>query len=93
MIDATDESVKLDADRARSAAGYHPDPTINAEVACDTLEAELADLHAGMPPRRWICPDCGHGHTRGTLDGVTHRCLWCGYMGPLGILEEQGVSG
>jgi hypothetical protein len=34
---------------AAMAAVYHPDPAINAEVALDALDAERADLAAGIP--------------------------------------------
>lgn len=47
----------------------------------DTLAAEVADLAAGYPPRRWRCP-CGREHSRGHVGAIgVHRCLWCGYMG------------
>lgn len=71
------------------AVQYHPDPVINAEVAAHTLEAELADIGAGLPPRRWIC-DCGASHQRGHygVPGV-HRCLSCGYVGEGGIMVDR----
>lgn len=67
---------------------YHPDPEINAGVAADALEAERADLAAGYPPRRWICPDCEIEHRRGHFLTIgTHRCLRCGYVGTGGVME------
>ena len=71
---------------------YHPDPTINAEVAADALAAEISDLSMGHPPRRWICP-CGASHSRGHFGAIgIHRCLKCGYVGPDGVmvLEDGG---
>lgn len=38
---------------------YHPDPEINAGVAAEAREAEIADVLAGYPPRRWRCDECG----------------------------------
>jgi hypothetical protein len=66
---------------------YHPDPAISAEVAAEELAAERLDLSIGYPPRRWLCPDCGHGHARGHFMNVGfHRCLFCGYVGPSGVM-------
>ena len=66
---------------------YHPDPTINAEVAQQTLEAERADLAMGYPPREWKCPDCGASHKRGHFMTIgVHRCLSCGYVGTEGVM-------
>src|SRR5690349_3550747 len=60
---------------------YHPDPEINVDVALDVLAAETADLAAGYPPRRWVCP-CGKAHSRGHFLAIgQHRCLSCGYVG------------
>lgn len=67
---------------------YHPDPEINAGVAADVLVAEVADLAAGYPPRRWICP-CGASHARGHLGAIgQHRCLSCGYVGNDGVMVD-----
>jgi hypothetical protein len=69
---------------------YHPDPTVNAEVAADAAVAESADLAAGYPPRAWMCP-CGAVHRRGYFQQVgTHRCLGCGYIGTGGVLLGPG---
>lgn len=69
---------------------YHPDPVINAQVIADTREAEIADLTAGYPPRRWRCT-CGAEHSRGHFSTVgIHRCLACGYTGPEGIILDDG---
>jgi hypothetical protein len=71
---------------------YHPDPVINAEVAADALEAEVADLAAGYPPRRWRC-ECGAEHERGFFQSPgIHRCLACGYVGSGGIMLD-GTDG
>jgi len=68
---------------------YHPDPTINAEVASEVLRAEVVDLRAGLPPRRWTCPDCGQSHSRGHVFALgVHRCLACGYLGPGGVMWD-----
>lgn len=67
---------------------YHPDATINAEVAADALAAERADLAAGYPPRLWTCPR-GHSHSRGHFGRVgVHRCLACGYVGTGGVMAD-----
>ena len=67
---------------------YHPDPQINADVIADALEAELADLAAGYPPRPWRCV-CGTEHSRGHFGAVgIHRCLACGYTGPEGVMFD-----
>jgi hypothetical protein len=68
---------------------YHPDPAINAEIAAQTLEAEILDLKAGFPSRRWFCP-CGKSHQRGHFQtfGV-HRCLGCGYVGEGGVMLDE----
>jgi len=69
---------------------YHPDPEINAEVALDTLEAEIADLAAGYPPRWWTCPDCLAQHNRGHFGVIgNHRCLRCGYVGDGGVMHDE----
>jgi ribosomal protein L37AE/L43A len=69
---------------------YHPDPEINAQVARDTLAAEVADLNAGFPPRRWICPCCHAAHSRGHFMSVgVHRCLRCGYVGEGGVMVDE----
>lgn len=71
---------------------YHPDPVINTEVAADALEAEVADLAAGYPARRWRC-ECGAEHERGFFQSPgVHRCLACGYVGTGGIMldDEKG---
>jgi len=71
-----------------SMATYHPDPTINAQVALDVLIAEEADLAAGYPPRRWQCT-CGAEHGRGHFMGIgVHRCLACGYVGTEGVMLD-----
>jgi hypothetical protein len=68
---------------------YHPDPKINAQVAADTLMAEITDLNAGYPPRKWICL-CGASHERGHFMTIgVHRCLKCGYMGEGGIMVDR----
>lgn len=73
-------------------ANYHPDPVINEEVAKDTLLAEIADLNAGYPPRKWICP-CGASHQRGHFMSVgVHRCLKCGYVGEGGIMVDRDAE-
>jgi hypothetical protein len=64
----------------------HPVPEIAAEVQADIRQAEAADVAAGFRPYRWIC-SCGAAHSRGTINGVDHRCLRCGYIGPGGELE------
>jgi hypothetical protein len=67
---------------------YHPNPEINAQIEKDTLAAEIADLNAGYPPRRWICL-CGASHQRGHFMTVgVHRCLKCGYMGEGGVMVD-----
>lgn len=72
-----------------SAAVYHPDPEINEGVIADVLEAELADLAAGFPPRPWLCP-CGVRHSRGHFMAIgVHRCLSCGYSGTGGVLLDE----
>jgi len=69
---------------------YHPDPEINAAVAADVLDAEVLDLAAGYPPRRWTCSECGHWHSRGHFVAIgQHRCLHCGYVGTGGVLWDQ----
>jgi rubredoxin len=66
---------------------YHPDPEINAGVAADALDAERADLAAGYPPRRWVCPKCAAEHGRGHFLNIgQHRCLRCGYVGTGGVM-------
>lgn len=71
---------------------YHPDPEVNAEVIADALDAELADLAAGYPPRRWRCI-CGAEHSRGHFGAVgIHRCLTCGYTGPAGVMLDDGEA-
>jgi hypothetical protein len=75
-----------------STTPYHPDPTINAEFASDLLEAEMADLAAGYPPRRWTC-DCGISHGRGHFSVVgIHRCLSCGYVGAGGYMDDADTN-
>lgn len=70
-------------------AAYHPDPAISAEVAADALEGEVADLAAGLPPRRWRCPECGTEHGRGHFEAIgQHRCLGCGYIGTEGVMTD-----
>lgn len=70
-----------------SAIVYHPDPAINEAVAQMALEAEMRDLEAGYPPRRWTCPDCGASHGRGHFLTIgIHRCLRCGYQGGGGVM-------
>lgn len=73
---------------ANERTQYHPDPEINAQVAKDALAAEMADLAAGFPARKWTCPQCGRHHSRGFFmtPGV-HRCLYCGYVGEGGVME------
>jgi hypothetical protein len=72
------------------ATVYHPDPVINAGVALEVAQAEAADLAAGYPPRRWVCP-CGKAHSRGHFLAIgQHRCLSCGYVGAGGVMLEQG---
>ena len=74
---------------------YHPDPEINDGIAADTLEAEAADLGAGMDPRRWEC-ECGAQHSRGHFMSVgVHRCLGCGYVGSGGrmFVEDEAPEG
>lgn len=67
---------------------YHPDPEINREVAAQALLAETIDLQVGYPPRRWTCP-CGKSHSRGHFNAIgIHRCLWCGYVGPEGVMWD-----
>jgi hypothetical protein len=67
---------------------YHPDPAINAEVAADALDAEMADLAAGYNPRRWRC-ECGAEHSRGHFQCIgVHRCLKCGYVGEGGVMLD-----
>lgn len=72
---------------------YHPDPEINAEVIADAIAGEIADLAAGYPPKRWICP-CGASHSRGHFMTIgVHRCLKCGYYGDGGVmLTEDEVA-
>ena len=72
---------------------YHPDPVVNAEVAADALDAERVDLEAGYPPRRWRCPS-GAEHSRGHFGVIgVHRCLACGYVGPGGVMLDDGEGG
>ena len=53
----------------------------------EVLAAEKADLAAGMSPRWWVCPQCGHSHKRGHFGAIgCHRCLTCGYTGSGGIM-------
>jgi hypothetical protein len=68
---------------------YHDDETINREIHLDMLAAEAADLKAGFPVTRWAC-DCGASHSRGTINGVAHRCLRCGFIGVGGTLDCFG---
>jgi hypothetical protein len=68
---------------------YHPDPEVNAGVAADVLDAEVADIVAGFPPRRWTCL-CGASHSRGHHQAIgQHRCLSCGYVGTGGIMLDE----
>ena len=56
---------------------YHPDPVIDAEVLADAAEGARYDLSVGLPVT--CCPQCGRGHGRGFVDGVSSfRCLHCG---------------
>jgi hypothetical protein len=72
-----------------AAVSYHPDPVIDRQVAADAAEAEVADLAAGYPPRRWRCP-CGAEHSRGHFGAVgRHRCLACGYAGTGGVMLDD----
>jgi hypothetical protein len=72
---------------------YHPDPTINAEIAADALAAETFDLSIGYPPRLWTCP-CGATHGRGHFLSVgVHRCLTCGYYGTDGVMHGSAPCG
>ena len=65
---------------------YHPDPEINAEVAKEVLDAEVADMAAGYEPRRWRC-GCGAEHGRGHFMVIgQHRCMSCGYVGEGGTM-------
>lgn len=67
---------------------YHPDPSINAGITADAIQAEAADLQAGYAPRRWTCP-CGKSHSRGHLQAIgQHRCLSCGYVGSGGVMWD-----
>lgn len=85
--EASARPAPIDFLRRQAMTTYHPDATINAEVAADTLEAERADLEAGYPPRAWICP-CGASHSRGHFGSIgIHRCLACGYVGDGGVME------
>lgn len=69
---------------------YHPDPIVSADVARDVLAAEVADLAAGLPPRRWTCPECGRSHGRGHFLCIgQHRCLHCGYVGEGGVMWDE----
>lgn len=44
--------------------------------------AKLTHRHHPAPPF-FVCPKCGHTHTRGPVNGVdSYRCLNCGYVGP-----------
>lgn len=71
---------------------YHPDDEINAEIVAQALDAEIADLAAGYPPRAWTCP-CGATHNRGHFGTIgVHRCLSCGYVGTEGIMRTQGAA-
>lgn len=70
------------------ATMLHPDPVIDVEVRADAMAAEVADVKAGFPPRRWAC-DCGASHDRGHFAALgVHRCLACGYVGTGGTLAE-----
>lgn len=77
-----------------SETAYHPDPEINAEVIADAIAGEIADLAAGYPPKRWVCP-CGASHSRGHFMTIgVHRCLKCGYVGEGGVmLTEDELEG
>lgn len=67
---------------------YHPDPSINAGITTDVIQAEAVDLQAGYPPRRWTCP-CGKSHSRGHFQAIgQHRCLGCGYVGTGGVMWD-----
>ena len=73
-------------DTESERVAYHPEPEISKEVADEALEAEIADLAAGYPPRRWRC-QCGAEHGRGHFGSIgVHRCLACGYVGQGGIM-------
>ena len=74
---------------------YHPDPSINNEIIEDSTEAELADLAAGYPPKRWRCPKCETVHGRGHfMTFCVHRCLRCGYVGMGGVMfVDEGRAG
>ena len=68
---------------------YHPDNDINESVKRDALVGELADLAAGLPPKRWRCV-CGVEHKRGHFGAIgVHRCLSCGYAGDGGIMLTE----
>jgi hypothetical protein len=68
---------------------YHPDPEINAQVTEEANANERFDVAARLPPRWWICPECGASHTRGFIDGhSSHRCLRCGYGGGGGTFSD-----
>jgi len=68
---------------------YHPNPTINAEVAAEAAEAERVNLAAGLPPAPWQCV-CGAVHRRGHFMSIgVHRCLKCGYVGAGGVLNTD----
>lgn len=68
---------------------YHPDHATNEQVAADTLAAEVLDIAAGYPPRRWTC-ECGASHSRGHFYAIRiHRCLSCGYVGDGGVMWEE----
>lgn len=72
---------------------YHPDPTINAELIEQSIEAERFDLAVGYPPRAWTC-SCGATHSRGHhLTIGTHRCLRCGYVGTAGVMHGSALGG
>lgn len=64
-----------------------PEPIVSADVARDAA-AELADMAAGIPPRRWRCPMCGATHDRGHFVIGGHRCLDCRYVGAGGDLLD-----
>lgn len=53
---------------------YHPDAVTSEQVAADVLAAEVLDLAAGYPPRRWTC-ECG--------------ALSCGYVGDGGVMWDE----
>lgn len=66
--------------------------TIQEEIAADERDAEVADVKAGYPPRRWRCV-CGAEHDRGHFQALgVHRCMRCGYAGDGGTLLEPEPS-